>query len=66
MLREKYADYPPLLTTSEAGEIMRQSAYTVREQVRKGKLPSVRSGARILIPKDQLFDLIESQICEVA
>lgn len=44
-------DSPPILTVSEAAELLRLSRSFTYELVARGELPSVRFGRRIVIPR---------------
>lgn len=59
-LKDKFADLPDLLTTNEAAEITRMSAWSIRKLAREGAIPSVKISSRVLIPKSQLIEQIES------
>lgn len=56
---EKYGDF---LDVDEAGFELHKSAWSIRDLCRKGELPSVKIGGRILIPKRELIKHIEKQL----
>ena len=49
------------LTVEEAGQILRVGRNTAYELVRCGKLPSVRVGKQIRIPRQALLDYLSRQ-----
>lgn len=61
---ESYGDF---LSSNEAGTELHVTTWTVRDWCRKGVLPSVKVGNRLLIPKKQLIEFIEekmaSEVC---
>ena len=54
-------DLPLTLTVEEAGQILRVGRNTAYELVRYGKLPSVRVGKQIRIPRQALLDYLSRQ-----
>ena len=52
---------PLTLTVEEAGQILRVGRNTAYELVRCGKLPSVRVGKQIRIPRQALLDYLSRQ-----
>lgn len=56
---EQYKDF---LDVDEAAAELHKSAWSVRYLCRKGELPSVKIGGRILIPKRELIKHIEKQL----
>ena len=54
-------DLPLTLTVEEAGQILRVGRNTAYEPVRYGKLPSVRVGKQIRIPRQALLDYLSRQ-----
>ena len=54
-------DLPLTLTVEEAGQILRVGRNTAYELVRGGKLPSVRVGKQIRIPRQALLDYLSRQ-----
>ena len=54
-------DLPLTLTVEEAGQILRVGRNTAYELVRCGKLPSVRVGKQIRIPRQALMDYLSRQ-----
>lgn len=56
---EKYGDF---LDVDEAASELHKSAWSIRNLCRKGELPSVKIGGRILIPKRELIKHIENQL----
>lgn len=53
--REGEDRYPPLLTVEQAIRLTQLGRSTVYEALRRGDLPSVRIGRRILIPRRSLM-----------
>ena len=49
------------LTVEEAGQILRVGRNTAYDLVRCGKLPSVRVGKQIRIPRQALLDYLSRQ-----
>ncbi len=56
---ESYGDF---LNSDESSVELHVSAWTIRDWCRKGILPSVKVGNRVLIPKQQLIEFIESKM----
>ena len=56
-----FDDLPLTLTVEEAGQILRVGRNTAYEPVRCGKLPSVRVGKQIRIPRQALLDYLSRQ-----
>ena len=56
-----FGDLPLTLTVEEAGQILRVGRNTAYELVRCGKLPSVRVGKQIRIPRQALLDYLSRQ-----
>ena len=56
-----FEDLPLTLTVEEAGQILRVGRNTAYELVRCGKLPSVRVGKQIRIPRQALLDYLSQQ-----
>ena len=56
-----FDDLPLTLTVEEAGQILRVGRNTAYELVRCGKLPSVRVGKQIRIPRQALLDYFSRQ-----
>ena len=54
-------DLPLTLTVEEASQILRVGRNTAYELVRCGKLPSVRAGKQIRIPRQALLDYLSQQ-----
>lgn len=54
-------DLPLTLTVEEAGQILRVGRNTAYDLVRCGKLPSVRVGKQIRIPRQALLDYLSRQ-----
>ena len=54
-------DLPLTLTVEEASQILRVGRNTAYELVRCGKLPSVRVGKQIRIPRQALLDYLSQQ-----
>ncbi len=51
-----------LLTVNETADILRVSTRTVYKFVKNGKIPSVRVGTAIRIPKEELEKLINKSL----
>ena len=56
-----FEDLPLILTVEEAGQILRVGRNTAYDLVRCGKLPSVRVGKQIRIPRQALLDYLSRQ-----
>lgn len=56
---ESYGDF---LDVDEAASELHKSAWSIRDLCRKGELPSVKIGGRILIPKRELIAYIEGKL----
>ena len=56
-----FEDLPLTLTVEEAGQILRVGRNTAYDLVRCGKLPSVRVGKQIRIPRQALLDDLSRQ-----
>ena len=56
---EQYGDF---LNTDEVGVVLHCEPWSVRDMCRKGVLPSIKVGRRILIPKEQLADYLEAKL----
>ena len=56
-----FDDLSLTLTVEEAGQILRVGRNTAYELVRCGKLPSVRVGKQIRIPRQALLDYLSRQ-----
>lgn len=52
-------DLPDVLTVREAAELLRLGTNSVYEAARRGELPSVRIGRRLLVPKAGLLRLLD-------
>jgi excisionase family DNA binding protein len=59
------ADLPDVLTVDEAAKILRISRSTAYAAVRKGDLPVLRIGRRILIPKANLMTVLDMSFNEM-
>lgn len=55
MARTKTPEAPRLLTVEEAAPLMRCGRSAAYERVRRGDVPSVRFGRKILIPETALL-----------
>ena len=51
-------DLPPILTVDQAADVLGISRGLAFAAVRKGGIPSIRIGRRILVPRDRLRALI--------
>jgi excisionase family DNA binding protein len=58
----RLVDLPDVLTVPEAARLLRLGRNTVYEAVRRGELPSVRVGRRLLIPKPALQHLLDQRL----
>ena len=58
------AEFPDLVTESEAAERMRCSIDTVRRERKRGRIGFTRVGARIFYTEDQLSEYLSSQRVE--
>ena len=54
-----FADYPDLLTIAHLQELTGLSGQTLRREVAEGRLPGVKLGRRIFIPKYRLISFVE-------
>lgn len=52
-------ELPDVLTIREAAELLRLGTNSVYEAARRGELPSIRIGRRLLVPKSGLMRLLE-------
>ncbi len=50
-----------MLTVPEAAQILRIDKITVYELARAGRIPALRIGRRVLIPRDALLRWIETE-----
>lgn len=48
-----------LLTSGQAGNLLGVSAQTIKNWVRRGKLPGYRVGERIMVPRDAVAKYVE-------
>jgi len=51
---------PLVLTPMETAKLLRIGRGTAYEQIRRGVIPSIRMGRRILIPKAALMKMLET------
>jgi excisionase family DNA binding protein len=51
---------PPVLTVVEAAKVLRISRNGAYELARTGKLPTLRLGRRLVVPKTALLRMLES------
>jgi excisionase family DNA binding protein len=49
---------PEVLTVAEAGKILRVSKNVMYEAIRRGRIPCIRMGRRILIPQSAMRKLL--------
>ena len=64
-LRVRIEELPDVLTVAEAAGALRLSSNKTYEAIRRGELPSVRIGRRLLVPKAgvlQLLQIADTQI----
>jgi excisionase family DNA binding protein len=54
MKRAKLAELPDVLTVAEVAQLLRLGRGSIYEAARRGELPCVRVGRRLLFPKDAL------------
>lgn len=52
-------DFPPVMNIHEAADVLRVSVSTVRRLIRARRLRAVRLGARVLITRQALEELLE-------
>jgi len=52
---------PDVLTPTEAAQVLRLGRGSVYEAIRRGDVPSVRIGRRLLVPKAGLLRLLGSK-----
>lgn len=58
--RRKLEDMPDVLSVAEVAEALGVGLSTVRHWIKAGELATLAlSGDRLLVPKEQLYDLIE-------
>lgn len=60
MSRERSWSEPLVLTPLEAAKLLRIGRATAYEQLRRGAIPSIRMGRRILIPRAALLKMLET------
>ena len=58
MALERLVDLPEILTVAEAGRVLRLGRNSAYEAVRRGEIPSVRIGRRLLVPRVALERLL--------
>lgn len=56
---EPLAGYPEVLTTAHVAEILGATRIHVQTLCREGKLPNVKVGQRVYIPKNKLIALLQ-------
>jgi excisionase family DNA binding protein len=54
MMQESY-----ILTVEEAGTLLRLSRGSAYEAARKGQIPTIRIGKRLLVPRARLLAMLE-------
>ena len=60
---EKYlTQYPPILTVKEVASILGVCEPLVRQLINEHKLPALKVGRLVKIPKEQLINYINSSI----
>jgi excisionase family DNA binding protein len=52
---------PEVLTVEEAARVLRISRQTAYEGVRSGEIPSLRIGARLLVPRRRLEQMLAGE-----
>lgn len=57
-----FDSYGDLLDVYEAASELHKSAWSIRDLCRKGELPSVKVGGRILIPKRELIEHLKARM----
>jgi excisionase family DNA binding protein len=57
------ADYPPVLTTAQAAELLQVHPESLRKMVREGRVPNHRfpEGRALRFMRDELLDWLASQ-----
>lgn len=53
-------EMPKVLTVTEAARLLRVGRSTAYVMVRRGDIPVVRLGRRLLVPRDALIKLLEA------
>ena len=51
-------DYPEILTLEEVSKVLRLGRSSTYEAARRGEIPTVRIGRRILVPRNALRNLL--------
>lgn len=51
-------DYPATMTIEEAGKLLGLSRSSAYRAARRGELPTLRFGRRLVVPTGRLFDLL--------
>lgn len=54
-------DLPDVLTVDEAARLLRISRGLAFEAARRGEIPAVRVGRRVLVPRDRLLAWLGSE-----
>jgi excisionase family DNA binding protein len=54
-------DLPPILTVEQTAQVLGISRGLAFTAVRAGDIPSIRIGRRILVPRDQLRQMLEGR-----
>lgn len=57
-------DENPVLTVEEAGRLLRLSRGSAYEAVRRGDIPTIRIGRRLLVPRARLMAMLEQDAPE--
>jgi excisionase family DNA binding protein len=55
------AELPDVMTVTEAAEFLRLGRNSIYEAIRRGEVPTVRIGRRILVPKVGLENLLATR-----
>ena len=58
---DAYAGLPPVFTVRETTEVLGVGTNSVYEAVRSGRIPSVRIGSRIVVPRMGLVQLLRGE-----
>lgn len=59
LLEARQSEYPPILTVSQAAEMLQLERHTIYELVRQGKIPAFRAGRVIRLSRDGLLELFQ-------
>lgn len=56
------AETEALLTTDQVSAIIHKKPWTVRDMCRRGIIPSLKVGSRVLIPREGLESYLQGQL----